>query len=476
MKYKRVLLIQPPYAQSHYTYTMRPPAGLGYIAEALKRNDIEYEILDMGLNHDFRDMKKKIDAFEPDIVGVSMMTSRYKNTYTIIKKIKEISPNVSIVVGGPHVSTIREKALLEVEEIDYGVVLEGEETLLELCEGKSVSEIKGLIYRDGKEVVYNGDRPFIKDLDSVNFPAYDKFEIDRYAVREICIVSSRGCPYNCIYCPVKSTIGKKFRMRSAKSVADELEYWYKRGYKRFDFVDDNFTLIKERVYEICNEIEKRGLNGLKLHCGNGIRADKVDRDILKRMKHVGFDYIAFGVEAGNNKILNNIKKGESIEAIENSIKTSCELGFDVTLFFLVGSPGETWNDIMDSVNLALKYPVSDVRFYNIMPFPNTELYNWLEENDYFVKEPGEYLNSGSAWVNDPVFITPQLSYEERKRALNFTKSIEIKVKKNHLARRLKMYGIFGRLFSEFYFTKIVYGNVQSNKLLNKIAITLSNNI
>lgn len=465
MSYYRVLLLHPSYSSSHYARPMRPPTGLGYIAETLKNNKIQYDVTDVGFGYSFKYINNKIVDFKPDLIGLSMMTFKHTDTYYMLNKIKKNHPDIPIVVGGPHVSTLRDAVLKECPSIDFGITLEGEKTFIELCKGKSLKTIKGLIYRDDTTILYNGDRDFIKELDTISFPTYENFELNKYSVKEICIVSSRGCPYGCIYCPVHLAIGREFRVRSAQNVVDELDYWYKRGYRRFDFVDDNLTFYKDRVYEICNEIEIHNLKGLELHCGNGIRADKVDRDLLKRMREVGFNYIAFGVEAGNNKILKNLKKGEQIEIIEQSIKNACELGFEVSLFFLIGSPGETCSDFEDSINLAIKYPISDVRFYNIIPFPGTELYDWLQKNNYFIRRPSEYLSEGSAWDNEPVFETPEMSVKERKLAMEYTKSIRVQIKKKYLKHKFRKLGLFGRIGINLYFSK-VYQYLINNCLMN----------
>lgn len=476
MSYRRILLIQPPYVASHYDLAMRSPAGLGYIAETLISHGIPYDVLDMGLGYNLKHLKNKINAFKPDLIGISIMTFRHKDTYRLLHELKESYPDIHIVAGGPHISTLRELALKECIAIDYGIVLEGEEVFLDLCKGeKRLSEIEGLIYREGSRVLYNGDRKFIENLDEVPFPTYEKFELDKYTVNEICIVSSRGCPYNCIYCPVQVAIGKRFRARSANNVVNEIEYWYKRGYRKFDFVDDNFTLYKNRVYQICEEIERRGLKKLELHCGNGIRADKVDRELLKRMRDVGFNYIAFGVEGGNNKVLKNLQKGETIELIEESIKNACELGFDVSLFFLVGSPGETCEDVKDSVNLALKYPIIDVRFYNIIPYPRTELWNWLEKNSYFIRQPEVFLNEGSSWISNPIFITPEMPLKERRKAMRYTHSIEKFIKKRKDKQKLKKFGIIGRAIVDIYYIDAIQNLLGSNAFLMAIIKSLKSN-
>ena len=305
-------------------------------------------------------------------------------------------------------------------QIDYAVVLEGEQTLVDLCRGDSLDTIKGLIYRGKKSAIYNGDRPFMKDLDSIPFPKYEKFELEKSINKEINalpIVSSRGCPFQCTYCPVKSSIGQVFRTRSPQNIIEELTYWYERGHRRFSFADDNFTLIKERVYKLCGLIKKSKLKDLKLSCDNGIRADRVDGELLKFMREAGFYRIAIGVEAGNDKILKKLKKRESIEVIKKAIKNACDLGFEVDLFFLVGSPDETWQDLQDSFKIALNYPIGTAYFYNIIPFPNTELFEWIQKHGRFLKNPDEYLNDYPILDNDPVFETSQMPLKTRKKAL-----------------------------------------------------------
>ena len=294
MRFKKVMLILPTYPGSHYAGTKpRLRAGIGYVSEHLSKAGIDNIVFDMALNYNKADLFEKIKSYKPDLIGMRMMTFRYKSNYSLLKKIKEKYPNIKIIVGGPHMSLMRNQVLKECDAIDFGAVLEGEELIIELCNGNAVSKIKGLIHRKNGSVVFNGDRPFIDNLDAVPFPRFKKFEIEKYA-KAIDIVTSRGCPYECIYCPVHLAIGKRFRYRSAKNVVDEIEYWYKKGYRDFEFVDDNFTLFSKRVYEICDEIEARKMTDLRLSCGNGVRADRVTKEMLQRMKDVGFYLLAFG--------------------------------------------------------------------------------------------------------------------------------------------------------------------------------------
>lgn len=444
MRYEKVLLIRPGYKHSHYEYAGLP-AGLGYISEALDRAEIEQEIVDMFLGDSYLQLKKRIRLFKPDLIGITMMSFRYKDHYRLLDKLKSEFKNIHIVAGGPHISTLREKVLDDCVA-DYGITLEGENTIVELCKGdKDLKDIKGLLYREDGKVLYTGDREFIKDLDGRGFSRYRFFQKNRYP-QYVSIVTSRGCPNNCIFCPVRLTIGQRLRVRSSRSVVDEIEYWYKRGIRVFNIVDDNFTFYKQRIMDICDDVKKRSLKGLTLSCRNGIRADSIDREMLQAMKEVGFNYLAFGVESGSEKILKVLEKGESIKDIENAIREACELGYMVTLFFLIGSPYETEQDIRESLDFAKKYPVFDVRFYNLIPFPGTKLYEWVEKNNYFDKTPRDYLNNMPHWINSPVFRTPELPIPLRKKIYPFlNKEIKKHTLKTKLSFSKQTEGLFSNL-------------------------------
>lgn len=465
-RYSKVLLVFPDYKGGHYG-ALRPPAGLGYIAETLKTANIDYDIVDMAAGYSTSDLKKKITAFDPDLVGISLMTLMYKRSYEIIDFIKQCNPSLHIIAGGPHISTLRKKVLQDCPSLDYGAVLEGEELILELCRGNELDSIKGLIYRDS-EIVFTGERPFINNLDDIPFPRYDKFPLSKYVTEEIGIASSRGCPYRCIYCPVSSVIGRKWRKRGADSIVDEISYWYKKGYKQFSILDDNFTFDNKRVVEICEKIKSKDFKGLELNCNNGIRADRTNYEILKIMKEAGFEYLAFGVEGGNDKILKNINKGVTMEALETAIRNSIELGYRVTLFFIVGSPGETMDDINDSIRLALKYPVFDVRFYNLIPFPQTKLYDWVESNNYFIMQPDHYLNTLSHWDNTPVFETPDLNKHEREEALKAVRKVRKTVRAASMKRALSSkLGLFSSLIANIYVTDWMQEKLMKSSTLRR---------
>ncbi len=507
--YTRISVLYPPAYESKWG-AIRPPVGLGYLSEMLTQQGIEHQIIDMSLGYSLKQVFEKIRSFQTDLLGVSMTSLFHQSVYEMLLAIKGQFPAIPIVAGGPHLSTMREQVLEECSAIDYGTTLEGEETLVELCQGKPVERIKGLLYRTpgartscphsqqkvgvpmadrmsatqcgqdarapGQDarapIVYTGDREFIMDLDRLPFPKYEKFELEKYVAREIGVITSRGCPYSCTFCPVKTTIGRATRFRSVQPIVDELEYWHRKGYRDMLVLDDNFAMKQERVYAICDEIERRGLTGFRLRCGNGIRADHVDEPLLRRMYDVGFRYLSFGVESANEKVLKAIRKGENLNSIEQAVKAACEIGYDVTLFFIIGLPAETPEDAENSLAFAQKYPVFDAKFYNLIPFPKTDIYEWIASCQYFLHQSGEYLNKASHWDVEPLFETPEFPYAERIRMLQKAHAVRKQIRKAAMQRKLKKLGIFSHIGASLF----VYDWVQDLLLHNRTIRTISERV
>jgi len=469
MRFSKVLLISPP--SSSYLGAARPPQNLGYLAESLLQNNISYDVMDMRLGHRFKHLQKKLTSFKPDLVGVSLVSLEYKRSYELIDFIKSTLPTVKIVVGGPHLTVLQEQVLQECKTIDFGVIYEGEETLVELCQSKlDIDDIQGLIYHKENSIKKNSPRQFKENLDNIPFPTYQHFQLNQY-IREIPLNSSRGCPFQCVFCPNKM-ITKKFRWRSAENVVDEIDHWYQNGFRVFNFDDDNFGYFQDRVYAICDEIEKRNFVDAEFRCSNGLRADRVNRDILKRMKEVGFHYIAYGVDGGNNKMLKANKKGETIEQIESAIQHSCDLGFDVKLFCILGMPSETIDDVNDSFAVMQKYPVKRIILNNPVPYPGTELFDIVKRNGWFVIQPEEYLNTTTEDVTEPVFATPELSREQRIEILKKSRKIERQVTIRAVYRMYQKFGILGYvmawIFSLPFFEKLFFKNKIFRQLIEMI--------
>ena len=455
MRFRKVLLIYPHYPGSHYNQgkSSAPPIGLGYVAEMLRLHGIEYEVVDLGLGYSIKELLQIIDDYRPDAAAISLMTFRYKHHYSVIEEIRNYHKDIKIIVGGPHVTAWKEKVLMQCSAIDYGISREGERTIVELCQGNDETRIKGLVYRNNGEVRFNGERELIGDLDNLAVPTYDRFELDKYS-DYIPICSSRGCPFRCVFCQSRSMLGNKWRPHSAERVVAEIEHWYRQGYRHFSFVDDNLTLDKQRMEKICERINSRALSGLQLRAG-GIRADCVDQKLLSQMREAGFYALSFGVESAVNRVLDNLNKRERIEEIDKAVKEAINLDFQVKLYFLVGSPYETFEDVKESIEFVYKYPIVDVNFGSLMPIPDTELFEWVKNEGRFLRNPEEYLNDVAEFERIPLFVGPGMTEYERIKALQLTEKVRKKIARRRgrnpivLKQQLSRFGQVGYFLAKF---------------------------
>ena len=436
-----------------------------FLAQALEAAGAEVSVLDMNLGYTVKELTSRIGRFRPDIIGFTAMTLGYKAFYGMVNEIKRGYPAIKIALGGAHLSALREKVLEDCPGIDYGIFLEGDLSMCQLCQGENPEKIQGLIYRDNGKIVTNGFRNFIDDLDKIPFPKYRAFELQKYPLRQIAIVTSRGCPYDCIYCSTDASIGKKFRARSAQSILSEVEYWYGLGYREIMILDDNFTMIYERVKDFCALLGKNNFDGLRFNLTSGVRADRVDRELLLAMKGAGVKYLAFGVEAASDRVLKNIRKGEPIAVIEKSIREACEAGFIVDLFFLVGSPGETIDDLRLSFSLAKRYPVRRAMFYNLLPLPSTVLLSWLEEKKYLVRPLEDILNNTSYYKNQPCFVTPEMPLLARRSAFKQAQRVSLQVRRKFVEQGLNGPVYFKKFCSFIYTMPLVEDIVNNNRFM-----------
>lgn len=412
--------------------------GLGFLSQHLLDHGIDHDFVDMNLLKSYPEFRKQLKKNNPDIIGLTMVTPGYLKGYKLIKRIKNDFPKSKIIVGGPHVGLVLTNLFKECSEIDVGFVSEAEESLFEyLNNGCNPDKINGVIFRKGKKVVFNP--PILQpDIDNFNFPKYEKFDVSRYSGAGL--YTSRGCPFRCIFCNVESYRRKAVRVRSAKSVLDEIDYWYKKGQRLFPIEDDNFTFNRQRTIDLCNAIKKRKYEGISFSLGQGVRADKTDRSLLRKLFNAGFKYVTIPAEAGNDKMLLSLRKGETIKQVEKAIKNACDIGFEVRVLFVIGAPGETWQDVEDTFKIAQKYPILYCRYNNLMPIPGTYLFDWVKDNNLFLRPPEKFLNSYDLNYTEPFYETPEFSAEERRRAIIVSDKINQKLFYRYLTRKLYMLG------------------------------------
>ncbi|MEW6187864.1 MAG: radical SAM protein [Thermodesulfobacteriota bacterium] len=377
----KVLLFAPPYPLEEFP---SPPLGLCYAAGAFQTAGCNVRIMDFIVQkYSVDKLKKELDLFQPDIVGTNSVTMNHDKAVSLLKTVKNHNPGIITLMGGPHISFDYEGTLRNHPEIDLAVIGEGEETINELVpiihdRGKW-SSVNGLAYVENGHLIKTPRREFIADLDALSRPPRHLLPLSKYQALglPISIITSRGCPYQCIFCVGSRMVGQKFRTRSISSIIDEIQSLLELGFEQINFADDFFTVNKKRVKAICAEIKARNLN---FGWGVFARADSVDREILQIMKEAGCHTVLFGIESGNQQMLDRINKRIKLDQIKQAVIFCKEVGMRVLGSFIAGLPGETRETLMDSHKLALELDVP-YGYHFLSPFPGTPLKENITDYD-----------------------------------------------------------------------------------------------
>ena len=372
----RVLLINPFYPISE---TPSPPLGLAYLASALIEAGVEVKILDLVVYPYSRSMVQNlIENFRPQVVGITAVTMTFDNAIGVIEDIKRIDPGILTVMGGPHVSFCARETLQAYPALDAIVLGEGERTIVELVRAANNrytwSRVNGIAYRNGPDICFTGKRNPVENLDDLPVPDRSLLPLGRYRTlgMPISLTTSRGCPYKCIFCVGRKMVGARVRYRSAVNVVDELEYLNSLNFHQINIADDLFTANKNHCIAVCDEIMKRNL---QLKWTSFARVDTISDAVLVKMKAAGCCAVSFGIESANPQILKTIRKGITLEQVEEAVNM-CKRA-DITPFasFILGLPGETPETIKETIDFGerLKEKGLSFGFHLLAPFPGTEI-------------------------------------------------------------------------------------------------------
>lgn len=363
-----------------------PSLSLAYLGAVLLKYGHSVRIGDIDADKiSERSFINTIKAENYDLVGITATTPIFKEAVKLSRLVKEHS-NAFTVLGGMHASVMPQEAM-KFNSVDFVVKGEGEKTLIELVnylEGRvKLEDVDGIYYRKNGKVAKTKDRELICNLDEIPFPARHLHRNQNYTYPDTLtapvfpIITSRGCPSRCTYCATNIIFQHKFRMRTPENIVNEIEFLVKKYKAREIHIwDDNFTFMKSRVIEIKDEIKKRNLR-LKFAFPNGIRVDRVDKDILKALKEMGTYSISFGIESGSKKTLNRIKKGLRLELVEEVFKITRKLGMEIWAFFMLGLPDEDEERIRETIDFAKKSNPDIAKFHILKPYPGTKVYEEL---------------------------------------------------------------------------------------------------
>jgi anaerobic magnesium-protoporphyrin IX monomethyl ester cyclase len=400
----KILLINPPdlntlvgnnpeIIESERGYN--PPLGLLYLASYIKEfTQHDVKVLDTQVEElNFDQIKQEIQDYNPDVVGMTTMSFTISDCLTVAELAKEVNKEIKVVFGGPH-PHIFPKETINLPNVDFLTIGEGESTIVDFIENiddkEKLKQVPGLIFKHNEEIIQTPLPPLIEDLDKIPFPNRTLTNYKKYtsllAKRSpiTTMITSRGCPYKCIFCD-RPHLGKVFRARSAENVIKEIEECVNLGIKEILIYDDTFTIDRQRAIDICDELIKR-----KYDITFDIRArvNTVDLDLLKKLKKAGCERIHFGVESGNQDVLNKLRKGITLEQVRHAFKLTKKAGISTLGYFMIGSPTETKETVMQTINFAKSINCDFAHFTITTPFPSTDLYreglaNGIIKRDYW---------------------------------------------------------------------------------------------
>jgi len=427
IKKKKIAFVQPRIPDGNYL----PNLGIMILASVLLKEGYEVKIFDENI-HD--DIENAILEYSPDIIGFTCVTAAIDNAARTAAIFKNKLSKVIIVVGGPHLSAVPKETFENYVSFDYGFVGEAEVSFLRFCEeffygnGKT-DHIPGLVYRNKNVVFVNRAENFLEDitLDQLPFPAWHLLPMEEIfsktthglfsrGKRIMPVMTTRGCPNYCGFCC--RVMGFKFRKQSLDKVLAEVQWLYDT-YKidEIYFEDDTFTQDPERAHALLD-----GIISLKLPIyvkfANGLRADKVDRLLLEKMKAAGVYWVGFGIESGSMHTQKLMRKFLDLELAAKNVKLAKQMGFKVGSNCIIGYPGETLKSIKDSIAYFLKLHLDSFAVVTCVPFPGTTAWQVCEKNSWFTDRAKKYENYWfEVFKVTPLIETPYLTAKDLSRAI-----------------------------------------------------------
>jgi len=375
----RILLVNPSYPFEEFPRLL---VTLPYVAAALRAEGHEVEILDLLLARTTPDkIERRMERLRPDLVGITSVTLNHHIASRIAEIVRKCDERVPIAMGGPHVSFEIEGSFRALPALDFIGIGEGEHTMLELAralEGRmDLRDVRGLAHRlpGSDRIVRTAPRPLEDDLDTLPAPARDLVPLARYLAFDshASVVTSRGCPYECIFCSAPQWTGRKVRYRTPSLCVDEIEELARLGFTEITIEDDLFTLYRKHFLGVCGELIRRD-TGIRWNAFS--RVDTITPEIVETMARAGCQAICFGVESGNQEVLDLVKKRSSLDKVREAMRMTQAVGISALASFIIGLPGETEETLRKTVEFAdsLREEFGSLYGFHILsPFPGTEV-------------------------------------------------------------------------------------------------------
>ena len=380
-----------------------PGMGVLILAAVARQRGYRVHLIDAKeQGRPLEEVSREIAALRPDYLGLSATTISVTNAARIAARVRELVPGVTTIVGGAHVSAIPERTLEAFPEIDYGIVGEGEHSLFELLDclerGEAIDRVTGLAYRKGGKVVANPRAPYIDDLDELPAPAWDLLEdfphrfqptLFSYPKSPVAsLITSRGCPFSCSFCD-RSTSGRKGRMHSVEYVVELCRHLEGLGVRHILFVDDLFTVRRDRVVQLCNAFLENGFH-FTWSCTS--HPNLLDLETMRLMKKAGCWQIAYGIESGSPRVLNVVKHEVKIPRMRETLRLTREAGIRAKGYVMLGHPTEGLDSLGETLEFLRTVELDMCQITKFTPYPGTPAYPTIHSHGSF-EEKWEEMNA-----------------------------------------------------------------------------------
>jgi anaerobic magnesium-protoporphyrin IX monomethyl ester cyclase len=440
----KITLVNPPYPPSVHSHPPFIPLGLAYLGAVAEKAGHEVKVIDCQAEKlNYEAFRNRISQTPSDIIGVTATTLLYKSAMQLINIAKEIQPQAVTMLGGSHGTFWDENALNEYPSLDVVVRREGEQTFIELVAKlqtkDNFGDVLGITFRKDRQIIRTPDRPFLEDLDSLPFPAHHLLplnELKHNGKILFPLFTSRGCVYWCDFCSTVRMFGRGYRMRSPKNVVDEMQLVHdKYGVDQVTFYDDAFSVNRDRVVKICEELHARKLD-MTWDCGT--RVDMVDYDLLKTMYDAGCIAVWLGVESGSEAMLGAMNKRIKLDQTRTAYKTAHKVGLMTIANTVLGFPGETEQTAWETIRFIKELNPDDVGFYVATPYPGTPMYEQVKSNGWLkVTDFDKYDTAG------PTFETPTMSMTKLAE-IRYKAYQQFYLRPGYILKMMRRGGTYGR--------------------------------
>lgn len=396
----KIILLHPKWTSDYGLFScfakkagVYPPLNLAYLAAIGEKLGHEVRIID-GEAEDMScdKMVNEVLRFNPDMVGMTAATPFFHFVEETANLIKGRLPDVPVLLGGPHLTVLKEKTFKDC--FDYGFIGEADESFSAFLErydsDQDISDVPGILFRDGKDIKYTGDVQPVMDMDSLLRPAYHLLKMDKYKIGTLqgmknfsTIMTVRGCPFKCIFCGTK-VFGNNVRKRSPELVVEEIKYVKERyNIDHFIFLDDTLTLYRKHILKICELIINENMD---ITFEGSTRANLVDEEIVARLKEAGMIRISFGLETIDEKMRKIMRKEIPLESYITANELTNKYGMETLNSCMIGLPGETKDNIKKTLSfLRDSHEIKQANISIAMPYPGTELYYMAKNEMYDLK-------------------------------------------------------------------------------------------